>query len=783
MITSIKVNENLFIVQQVINKSAPAKPVEVPTNHVVVIDCSGSMHGELPKIREQLKARLPKLLSEKDTLSIVWFSGKGEFGVLVEAEPVATLKDLQGVNKAIDRWLKSVGLTGFKEPLLEVADLIVRVGKKRPGSVFSLFFMSDGFDNVWPRPDVLKAVEKAAGGLAAATFIEYGYYSDRPLLTKMAEICGGNLIFAEDFDKYEPAFNAAMQKRPTGAPKVEVKVQGDPLEQFVWASDGHDLTTYGVEAGTARVPQDTSTIFWLSATAVGKVDSILPDMASNEVTRVVDKAFETAYAAVSLFSVRMKPKVVLPILKALGDVQLVEAFGGLFGKQSYSTFMDEAKAASFDPKLRYLKGYDPKRIPRDDAFTVLELLDLLAASEGNRVLLEHGKFSYSKISRGRLDSSENLTADELDAIQTLTARIASERDVKKIKEIQAEIAAIVDSKKPALKFELDAKEAAAGYPLHSLTFNEEKPNASVLVRKAGTVDVSSRLPDALKGRIPGVFPTFVFRNYAMVKDGLVNVKILPVALSAETISAINARMKDGSAPAGLVETGADGVTLLNLGIIPTINQNMVGDVKAEDFMLRQWELMKAQADQKVYNALHKEHIPGVKVKGYAELYGEDGAAWLKEQGFSEHNGFSPKSVQAESKDVYKAREMSVALKGYSKLPSMKELDAMIAKGKVNPPGELMLPARRAFEEFMAGPAYVKAAAKEKVLEAWLDGNMKDARKRTRKLIYEIARTTFAIIVGQTWFANKTLDNTEFTIDVDGKTVQGAVKINEVEVPI
>ena len=45
-----------------------SQSVEVPVNHVFVIDCSGSMHYDLPKIRIQLKNKLPSLLKQNDTV-------------------------------------------------------------------------------------------------------------------------------------------------------------------------------------------------------------------------------------------------------------------------------------------------------------------------------------------------------------------------------------------------------------------------------------------------------------------------------------------------------------------------------------------------------------------------------------------------------------------------------------------------------------------------------------------------------------------------------------------
>jgi hypothetical protein len=101
----MKLASKYFLLSQTVAKTqAVAKPVDVPTNHVCVIDCSGSMSWDLPKIREHLKRRIRTLFGQKDTLSIIWFSGRGQFGTLLEAEPVATLTDLKAVEASIDRW-------------------------------------------------------------------------------------------------------------------------------------------------------------------------------------------------------------------------------------------------------------------------------------------------------------------------------------------------------------------------------------------------------------------------------------------------------------------------------------------------------------------------------------------------------------------------------------------------------------------------------------------------------------------------------------------------------
>lgn len=245
--------------------STAAKAAPQPTNHVVVIDCSGSMYGDLPLIRTQLKAKLPTLIAEGDTISLIWFSSRGEYGTLVKGEAVASLKDLSDLNKAIDRWLKPVGLTGFKEPLEEAKKLAQELG-----GVCSLFFMSDGYDNQWQAAQILKAVAELAPVFASTTFVEYGYYCNHPLMVSMAESAGGALILNEDFKKYEPAFESAMAKRPLGAKRIEVELGQDAIKGFAFALDGNTLLTFKVEGNNVTVPEHIDEVWFLAPEAKGK---------------------------------------------------------------------------------------------------------------------------------------------------------------------------------------------------------------------------------------------------------------------------------------------------------------------------------------------------------------------------------------------------------------------------------------------------------------------------------------------------------------------------------
>ena len=77
-------------------------------------------------MKKHLKEKLFDKIPETDDVSLVYFSGRGEYGVLVEGINVAKVKDLKTVYEKIDS-LRTIGLTGFVDPLKEVGELVKRL--------------------------------------------------------------------------------------------------------------------------------------------------------------------------------------------------------------------------------------------------------------------------------------------------------------------------------------------------------------------------------------------------------------------------------------------------------------------------------------------------------------------------------------------------------------------------------------------------------------------------------------------------------------------------------
>src|ERR1051326_7498495 len=424
--TDLRITDGFYLNHKIIPTTSKTIITDVPTNHIVVIDCSGSMYNELPNIRQQLKNKLPMMMKEADTVSIIWFSGRNQCGVVVEALMMKTAVDLTGVHRAIDNFLKPIGLTGFVDPLQEVEKMIGRVQK--PGYAVNLFFMSDGHDNQWAKDIILTAVEKLQPLVSSAAVVEYGYYCNKPLMVKMAEGLGASEVLAENFLQYEPLFETAMTKRISGVKKVEIHIETPAQHGFAYAIGDNEILTFAVNGQSVLVPEGLTDLYWFSEVP-----------ASTNVVEPSDATYhQRLYAGLVPLTQRMLSTDIFRVLKATGDVHLIRMFSNCFGKQAYRDFQTSANECVFDIAARLLAGYDPDEVPAEDAYTIIDLLYLLADDDGNKFYPNHASFDYERIGRKAL-TEQSLTEDASRRVVEIAMQLQMATSPATVKRLQNEL--------------------------------------------------------------------------------------------------------------------------------------------------------------------------------------------------------------------------------------------------------------------------------------------------------------------------------------------------------
>ena len=739
---NVKLVENYYLTTQEVNSTVTVE-VAKKTNHIFVVDVSGSMSWELPKIRTQLKNKLSNLMKEGDTISIVWFSGSRDAGILKEEVEVKSLKTLTDLHAAIDRWLVPIGLTAFLKPLQLVKDLVGRIRKNRPDSVYSLIFLTDGWNNDCPWNEVIKVLKDLEADIASSTFVEYGYYADSQKLTQMAGILGGEKISCNGFDDFEPVFENKISKSVKGGKKTVVEITDKYLYDFVFSVDGGSVLLYNIVDGKVMVGSDVKEVYFFSPTAIGTA-YIGTDTA--------------LYAAIYVLADKLMNDDAEKIFYALGDNHYYRVLANAFGKQKLNAFKNAIKECVGDVSKRYPEGGKAQiKAVDDNAYCLMNLIEDLGNIEGCLFYPSHDAFQYNRIGRKKIAVGSTLTdADK--------KRLAEAKDVDELNKITAELA----ETKVDIKFVSTNPEK--GYPLTDLVWNEERANLSVRIFIEGEVIVPKN-----KFGIDKV-ASFKYNTFTIIKDGIVNVEKLPLNYTSELYQIIMTK--------GLNAEITESTIVLDLTSLPIVNRGMVKAVSAMSLAKQEWELVKIQGEKKVYDYYRKSLFPKTS-KSFLELgFTQEAVDWLKEIGITDFNGFAPKVTSAEATDFYMSVVLATKIKGLSSLPKVEDVVAKIKAG-----GPLKL------NEWVMADAIKKYLAqtetdmyqtlsddqKKGVLEVYLNNKSGMLNKKRRKILQEIAQIKFSLILSKKWFIEfKSFDENKLALNLDGQDVDFTFDLSEKE---
>jgi len=748
---NVKLSENYFLTTQEINSEVTVE-VAKKTNHIFVVDVSGSMYYELPLIRTQLKNKLSNLMKEGDTISIVWFSGSRDAGILKEEVEVKSLKTLTDLHDAIDRWLRPVGLTAFLKPLQLVQDLIGRIQANRPDGVFSMIFLTDGYNNDCPWNEVISTLKTMENDIVSSTFVEYGYYADTQKLTQMAAVLGGEKISCDGFDDFEPMFDAKISSDIMGGKKTVVEITDSYLYDFAFSANVKDgsVLLYNIVDGKIMVGSNVKEIYFFSADAVG-VD------AGNTGSDT------SLYAAIYVLSDKLLNDDAEKIFYALGDQEHYQMLVNAFGKQKLNGFKAAIKECVGDVSKRYPGGGKVQitAVP-DDAYCLMNLIEDLGNIEGCQFFPSHDSFVYNRIGRKKVATATTLTDDD-------KKRLSEAKSVDEVNKISAELT----ENKVGAKFKNANPDR--GYPLTDLVWNESRANLSVRIYIEGVAILPKN--DFKIDKVD----SFKFNTFTLVKDGIVNVKKLPVKYSPELHMLLNRinvgfDFEDNVSPNPLI-------LIIDLTSLPIVNKGMVKAVSAMELAKQQWELKKLQGDKKVYDFYKKQLFPKTS-KSFVEMLGQEAADWLKEVGVTDYNGFNPKVTSAEATDFYMSVVLDTKIKGLSSLPKVDVVVEKIKNGGTLKLNEwVMSDAIKKYHAQLESDMYLSLGEEQRkgVLKTYLETKSGILNKQRRKILQEIAQIKFSLILSKKWFTEfQSFDENQLAVNIDGHDLNFTFALGEKE---
>lgn len=706
-----------------------------PTNHVFVADVSGSMYSELPKIRNHLKNNLATLVKKDDTVSILYFSSRGQFGSVFTGQKISDINDLTEINNAIDRYLRPTGCTGFVEPLNMASDVAMQLSTEN-GNMNSLIFMTDGYDNCWSTNEILKACATLPLSFNEITFLEYGWYCNRPLLEKMAEATNALHKFTESFEQYEPAFEEAIQSM--NSKKIEITV---PESEAVLYIDGDNIHVVNVSGGIARIPEHISSAVGIGATAVEDVEHIDDE----------DSLFTTLYYAIHT----MNSDLAWAIMKKLGDIRLIKLYDNCFTKQDYSNAKLEIEKAVIDKSMRFVDGVDYNMVPDENAYTILDLLGELV--EIPDLKLDLNMFTYSRTGRKTKQKAD-------DGVSKLSDAIASAETTEQRKAIAMQLVGYEEWTPEFVQTDTIAY-------MNNIVMNGNRPNISINTSVNGTVSVPKEIQK--KYKLPSVINTHRYRNYTIVKDGIVNVAELPVVYNAENYNTLFNLLVAHD----IKFYDCKGTIIIDITSLPLVNRSMTRGIDGIGFVKDNIQLQSMKALQKVMKFYRDELVGKVNAVGLATQYGDDAAAYLSEKGIRDY-GFSPLTEREESTDVYMSKELNVKIKGLSSLPAVNAVKKKIEGNKTLNAGDFLM--KRALDSYELNKG--NFADNESLLE-WIASETKAVITRVRKLNTKIAKTAYGVVVGHGWFDGIDFENPSLTVNMFDRDFDVTIELEEKEIKV
>lgn len=705
----------------VVQEQVTQVTVKEPIHNIFCCDISGSMWDELPQMRTQLKNRIASIVGEEDTITIIAFAGRHDCFVLKEKVHVNNPKELNELHKAIDKYLRPMGCTDFVQPCVATKAVVAEPG------YYNWVFLSDGGHNESSFTNVVDALEDIKDSISQATIIEYGYYADSRRLSQMAELLSGTKIPAADFDSYTPIMESVF----TGGSCVAKNEYDIPFNVdttlvqplFIYVNPTtNNVHVAAAQDGKVQLPTNVTEFYSLSNHVVG--------------TDMVNKKLDDTtplYAVAYVLADKLEYDLAEDVLNMTGDTKFISMYQTSFGKQKLFQFQNELGEAVGDTAKR--GKIDPNYKPVDNNYCVIDFFNELSADPKNLIKITDPAFSYKRTSAKTVDKIE-LTDEEQAALQSAKTAAAIEKIMTAAKARQVKMTMV-----------------NKGYPITDFVWNEDRANLNGLFK----IDVELELPANNVGL--SKVSSFVWRNYTIIKDGIVNITTLPMTISNETYAALQSR---DSVKISDVQKSSNGTVdcIIDISAVPVLNKKKVQGCKKSELTKLALALTDCKFALKYLGSIKKQYEKDVEVLGEAFGYTQEQADYLASLGITA-KGYSPKKETEKEGDFYMATTLNSTFKSFSSIPKIEDLDKKRKAGKNFTPSEQYLDAvinninTTVLSKFKEGTKEYEEAVKKVFADITAEKNKYQA---------EIAQMKFALLVSRKWFVDaKDFDDNMDTI--------------------
>lgn len=737
-------SENLFLTVMPVGKKSGKKAAPQLLENVIVVDCSGSMSGDMAQIRQEV----PSAFQAGQKTHVISFSG---------TQDVIVAETREGAASA----LYARGLTCFEDALKAA----LRIIEQAAGPV-SFTFMSDGADNCSVRENVLALCELIGKRAVKTNVCSYGAYSDVRFLGQMAAALGGEFLATNLSEMMRNNLTRNIGQYVNEGTKFEQPLgAAEPLGGTVFSLLDDEETlppqVYLAKDGIVTIDPSVESIAFLTSTPFGERKGPL-----GKACKAFDKAkspspgayniINAARAAAYVYITRMNHTIAIPVVRALGDVYLAREFFKAFGVSEVLSVADDI--------LRYQPfcgGYDPNCVPKDDAITVLDVLNLMVEHDVE-VDVESLIQSYNKIGRRTADANTRLNKTEQSEFLRLRDLMAQETNTKALAALSQRMLELTS--KPA---ELKFTRKAGWSSVQKLVFNLNRPNVSGLFKIDGSVDLTAR--DDKPATLPDTIATHIWRNFSFVRDGVVNIPSVRIRMKNSGFhDQLMSWLSEGRVDAYVANfsySSPGSEDTLDFTCLPVVSRALLKSTSAAAMAEECAFLLTWQAEVKALKYLlnQAEEEPGEKGSGF--IFSEEDTKWLAEAGLTE-KGFNPKKVVEPSTDAYMAKVLEVKIAGFSSLPSVKDVLKRREEGGSLTPAQALLGNSLDYFSDMSRDG--------------LESALKGAKDAVRLTIARITSAKSSLLMANAWFTDLAPTENTTKVNIGGNETQVTFVLREVE---
>lgn len=602
---------------------------DIPIHHIQLIDKSGSMHYDLPKLIDDVKVIIEKM-KRSDFFTVILFSSVNDYDVIFKNVSRDITDDtLKQYFDILDHHKVASGCTCFSSPMKETESIINNESILADVSV-TLF--TDG-EPVCPWSEseednkVTDIIKSVSDKIISFNTVGYGNYYNRELLQKWALLSEfGIFTHSSNIDDYLEIYDhnyELIASEVSNTPSKRIKIESDGVfDAFVVSNRNSKLvSSKGTTAEfSMHMTKNTNQIVIVSIT---DNISIFVNGKNQEIPkyRKVPENWNDVILykmAYGYFTYKDTPTAMRIYATILKDKKIADLYANSFTNKEISQLNAYLRNAL------YKKAYRSPNTVKDviynkNAPCVLSLLTELA--NANYVLYKYQDTNYQRITRKVIDNFNMFTPNEGE---------------------------------PAL--------------VDNIVFNEKYLNVSLRFLIQGHVSINPN--SASRVNLPKDVEAKIYRNHTIIKDGNLNVSSITIVIEESFFSKLRYKGYKDCLEVESAEGSYYTVKVL-FDKLPLINYSY-SNYSLIDIAKMVEDINKCKSIIKLTDYAIQNTNTIFDGSGQSRKYSPEQINLLEEYGIKDgiYSCIDPETASKSEDDFYICRSLEFYMKGFSTIPSV-----------------------------------------------------------------------------------------------------------------